>query len=93
MACRLYQPTYGLCTAGIMPPADEWPAMAWHYCAAYDGRQESKDVLIWPKRTDATRENRRITTGPPAGQSKGNGGGNCRAARFFRSEARTAPKE
>jgi len=75
---------HGIIRNGVKEPP-EYPAEAWHYCALYRGPQISKDVWVWPKRTGAT--------GPSGGQSKGNRGGNRRAACLFRSEARTAPKE
>lgn len=68
------------------PPAD-----AWHYCADYHGPQISKDVWAWPRRVRA--EVAGVGPGPSDGASEDNPGGNGRAARLFRSPARTQGTE
>lgn len=45
---------YNECDEGIIrngvKPVPEHPPDAWHYCAAYDGQQVSKDVWVWRRR-------------------------------------------
>ena len=59
-----------------------YPADAWHYCAAYDGPQLSKDAYLWPTTPDVGPCGDKSTRVGPRGQGRERGHtGQHRAAR------------